>query len=199
MTAAASDPAASAIDAFIAEKALDTSAKSWKTNLPKPPKLSFEAGKTYTWKLATTEGEIAIKLMPDVAPMHVSSTMFLTRLGFYDGLAFHRVIQGFMAQGGCPLGTGTGGPGYQYDGECSASVRHDRPGLLSMANTGRPTTDGSQFFLTFVPTPHLDGKHTIFGEVVAGMDVVKKLEASGSGSGQPKKKLAIDKATIEIA
>ncbi|MCB9898869.1 MAG: peptidylprolyl isomerase [Planctomycetes bacterium] len=198
MTAAASDPALSALDAFVAEKAIDTSAPNWKTRLPKPPKFAFDAGSTYTWKLSTTEGEIAIELLPQVAPMHVSSTMFLTKVGFYDGLAFHRVIDGFMAQGGCPLGTGTGGPGYQYDGEYDPKVKHDRPGLLSMANTGRPTTDGSQFFLTFVPTPHLDGKHTIFGRVVGGMDVLAKLEASGSRSGQTKKRLAIEKATVEV-
>ena len=101
-----------------------------------------------------------------------------------------------MAQGGDPTGTGSGGPGYQYAGEFSPKVRHDRPYLLSMANAG-PNTDGSQFFLTFVPTPWLDGKHTIFGEVVEGQDTVKKLEAAGSPSGRPKEELKIIKATIE--
>jgi cyclophilin family peptidyl-prolyl cis-trans isomerase len=96
------------------------------------------------------QGPIDVKLLPDVTPMHASSTIYLTRLGYYDGLAFHRVIPGFMAQGGCPLGTGTGGPGYEYDGEFSPTVKHDKPGILSMANRG-PGTDGSQFFLTFVP------------------------------------------------
>ena len=129
--------------------------------------------------------------------MHVSSTIYLTKLGFYDDLAFHRVITGFMAQGGCPLGTGTGSPGYSFGGEFDRSVRHDRPGLLSMANAG-PNTDGSQFFLTFVATPHLDGKHTIFGEVVEGMDTVKKLEQAGSDSGTPREALEIEKATIEV-
>ena len=127
--------------------------------------------------------------------MHVSSTVFLTKLGFYDGLAFHRVISGFMAQGGCPLGSGTGGPGYQYDGEFSPSVRHTQGGLLSMANAG-PGTDGSQFFLTFVETPWLDDNHTIFGTVVEGLDTLQVLESKGSRSGTTSEKLEIKKATI---
>ena len=110
--------------------------------------------------------------------------MFLTEKGFYDGTIFHRVIPDFMAQGGDPLGTGTGGPGYQYAGEINPNVKHDRPYLLSMANAGRPNTDGSQFFITFKPTPWLDGKHTIFGEVVEGQDTVKKLEAAGTPARQ---------------
>jgi cyclophilin family peptidyl-prolyl cis-trans isomerase len=103
-----------------------------------------------------------------------------------------------MAQGGCPLGTGTGGPGYQFAGEFKPNVKHTKPGLLSMANAG-PGTDGSQFFLTFVPTPWLDGKHTIFGEVTEGMDVLKKLEALGSESGATSQPLAMEKVTIEVS
>ncbi len=169
---------------------------SWKTKLTKPELMTFDVTKNYFWVLETSKGIVKIKLMPNVAPMHVTSTIYLTQKGFYDDLKFHRVITGFMAQGGCPLGTGTGGPGYKYAGEFDAKVKHDRPYLLSMANAG-PNTDGSQFFLTFVPTPHLDGKHTIFGEVVEGKEVVKKLEAFGSRSGQPKELLTIKKATIE--
>ncbi len=135
--------------------------------------------------------------MPDIAPMHVSSTIYLARLGFYDGVIFHRVITGFMAQGGDPLGQGIGGPGYNYDGEFSPSARHDRPGLLSMANAG-PGTDGSQFFLTFVPTPHLDDKHTIFGEVIEGMETVKELEKRGSGSGSTSEELLMQSTTISV-
>jgi cyclophilin family peptidyl-prolyl cis-trans isomerase len=148
-----------------------------------------------SWNLDTNKGNIKIKLMPDTAPMHVSSTIYLTRLGFYDDVVFHRVIQGFMAQGGDPTGTGRGGPGYKYAGEFDPKVKHDAPGKLSMANAG-PRTDGSQFFLTFVATPHLDGKHTIFGEVVEGMGTVKQLEAAGSRGGKPKEKLMIETATI---
>jgi peptidyl-prolyl cis-trans isomerase B (cyclophilin B) len=169
---------------------------AWKLKLKKPVLMTFDPGKDYFWILETNKGKIRIKLMPKVAPMHVTSTIFLTRRGFYDGLTFHRVIPGFMAQGGCPLGTGTGGPGYKYNGELDPNVKHDRPYLLSMANAG-PGTDGSQFFLTFKATPWLDGKHTIFGEIVEGQDVMKKLEAAGSPNGKPKEKLVITKARIE--
>jgi cyclophilin family peptidyl-prolyl cis-trans isomerase len=127
--------------------------------------------------------------------MHVTSTIYLTRLGFYDGLSFHRVITGFMAQGGCPLGTGTGGPGYKYAGEFDPSVKHDAPGKLSMANSG-PGTDGSQFFLTFVKTPWLDGKHTIFGEVIAGKKTLEKIEKLGQRNGRPRARVEIKKATV---
>ncbi len=147
--------------------------------------------------METNKGEIRIKFMPEVAPIHVGSFMYLSKLGYYDGLSFHRVITDFMAQGGCPNGNGMGGPGYQFDGEFSPDVVHDRPGLLSMANAG-PGTDGSQFFLTFVPTSWLDGKHTIFGEVVEGMDTLETLESFGSRSGQTTEDLYIEKVTIEV-
>jgi cyclophilin family peptidyl-prolyl cis-trans isomerase len=193
----AADAAIDAIDAFIATAKIDKNSPSWKSTVGAPPKQTFDAKKTYTWVLDTSKGVIRVKLMPDVAPMHVTSTIYLTKLGFYDNLKFHRVIPGFMAQGGCPLGTGTGGPGYKYAGEFNPSVKHDRGGLLSMANAG-PNTDGSQFFLTFVKTPWLDGKHTIFGEITEGMDVMKKLEEKGSRTGQTSETLMINKATIEV-
>lgn len=186
-----------AIDAFIAEKSIDTSQPGWKTRLPKPPKVEFDPDKTYYWNVETTVGDIKIKLLPDVAPMHVSSTIYLVQLGFYDNLKFHRVITQFMAQGGDPLGNGTGGPGYEYRGEFSKSVKHNRPGLLSMANSG-PGTDGSQFFLTFVKTSWLDGKHTIFGEVAQGMQTVKTLESFGSKSGATAKMLEMIRNTITV-
>lgn len=189
--------AIAAIDQFIEQAGIDTAKKGWKTSIPKPEKVAFDGGHTYYWNLDTNLGDLKVKLWPDVAPMHATSTIYLTRLGFYDGTAFHRVIQGFMAQGGDPLGNGTGGPGYQYDGEFDSSVRHDRPGLLSMANRG-PGTDGSQFFLTFVPTPWLDGKHTLFGEVVDGKATLEALEARGSESGRTSEPLEIRKATITV-
>jgi len=192
-----SDPALAACDAHIAKQAPDTRSRGWRTHLRKPPLLPFDREKSYFWDLETSHGKMRVKLMPGVAPMHVSSLVYLTRLGFYDGLSFHRVITGFMAQGGCPEGTGTGGPGYEFDGECDPKVRHDRPGLLSMANAG-PGTDGSQFFLTFVPTPWLDGKHTIFGEVTEGKETLQALEQRGSRSGKTTEPLSIRKATIEV-
>jgi peptidyl-prolyl cis-trans isomerase B (cyclophilin B) len=177
---------------------VDTGRQGWRTFLKKPEVATFDPAKTYSLTLSTSKGPIRIRLMPDTAPMHVTSFLYLAKLGFFDGLAFHRVIKGFMAQGGCPLGTGTGGPGYKFDGEYKADVKHDRPGLLSMANAG-PGTDGSQFFLTFVPTPWLDGKHTIFGEIVEGTAALKALEAAGSRDGKPMEPLTLDKASIEIA
>lgn len=192
------DPIA-AIEKFIAEKKVDKTKDNWKSNLPKPEKQKFDAKTNYFWHMKTNKGSIKIKLMPEVAPMHVTSTIYLTKLGFYDNVVFHRVIQGFMAQGGDPTGTGRGGPGYKYEGEFSPEVKHNKPGLLSMANAG-PGTDGSQFFLTFVPTPHLDGKHTIFGEVVGtdGMETLKSLEKSGSRGGPTTEKLVIETASISV-
>lgn len=183
------------IEAFIAEQNVDTTKPGWKEHLAKPPKVEFPADQTIQWVLDTNHGRITIDLMPSVAPMHVSSTVYLTKLGFYDGVVFHRVIPDFMAQGGDPTGTGRGGPGYTYAGEFDPEVTHDQPGMLSMANAG-PGTDGSQFFLTFVPTPWLDGKHTIFGKVVDGMDTPKELEKRGTRSGQPTERLVIEKASI---
>lgn len=191
------DVAIASIDQFIQSQNIDKTKSGWKTQLSKPPKATFSGDKSYYWLLDTNVGPIKIKLNPSVAPMHTTSTIYLTQLGFYDGVPFHRVITGFMAQGGDPLGRGTGGPGYKYDGEFDPSVRHDKPGLLSMANAG-PGTDGSQFFITFVPTPHLDGKHTLFGEVVEGMETVQALEDAGSRSGRPSKELVIETATIVV-
>ena len=191
------DKAMQQIDEMIASAKVNTKTAGWKTAIPKPTVATFDPERTYSARMVTNKGPIVIKLMPKTAPMHVTSFIYLTRLGFYDGLKFHRVITGFMAQGGCPLGTGTGGPGYEYAGEFSPAVKHDRPGLLSMANRG-PNTDGSQFFLTFKATPWLDGKHTIYGEVVEGLDVLKKLEAVGSQSGATSEPLGIEKVTIEV-
>jgi peptidyl-prolyl cis-trans isomerase B (cyclophilin B) len=191
------DSAIRQIDQFIAGARIDKGAAGWKTMLPKPPQATFDKAHAYYARMVTNKGAILIKFMPGVAPMHVSNFIYLARLGFYDDMAFHRVITNFMAQGGCPLGTGTGNPGYSFDGEFSKSVGHDKPGRLSMANAG-PGSDGSQFFLTFVPTPHLDGKHTIFGQVVEGMDTLKKLEAGGSQTGRTTEPLTMEKVTIEV-
>jgi peptidyl-prolyl cis-trans isomerase B (cyclophilin B) len=196
-TMANTDPAIVAIDKQIADLKIDKADSRWKGRLPKPTQVSFTAGKKYLWILDTNKGPIEVRLLADTAPMHVTSTIDLTNLAFYDGVIFHRVIPGFMAQGGDPTGTGTGGPGYQYAGEFAGGAKHDKPGMLSMANAG-PNTDGSQFFLTFVPTGYLDGKHTVFGEVVKGTDTLKALESAGSSSGKTKEKLEIKKATIRV-
>lgn len=140
-----------------------------------PPAISIDITKRYT---ATVEmengGEFVIELFDDKAPITVNNFVFLAREGFYDGTTFHRVLDGFMAQGGDPTGTGAGGPGYSFEDEFSDDLVFDREGLLAMANSG-PGTNGSQFFITFAPTPHLNGLHTIFGEVIEGMDVVNAL------------------------
>ncbi len=196
-TSNVSDPI-QAIDEFIAAKKIDTTSSNWKTSLPKPPQLEFDASKSYFWELDTTVGSISIRLLADEAPMHVSSAIYLTRLGFFDGLTFHRVLAGFMAQGGDPLGNGRGSPGYRFDGEFGGKSRHDTPGILSQANAG-PGTDGSQFFITFVPTPHLDGKHTIYGKVETGAETVKELEAwRQKGSPHLNDPLLINKAKVRV-
>jgi cyclophilin family peptidyl-prolyl cis-trans isomerase len=196
-TTKSGDKALMMIDEMIAKANVDKSKADWRTTLTKPEVATFDAGKTYLAHMTTSKGPVTIKFLPKVAPMHVTSFIYLSRLGFYDGLAFHRVIPSFMAQGGCPLGTGTGGPGYKFAGEFDPAVKHEKGGLLSMANAG-PGTDGSQFFLTFVATPWLDGKHTIFGEVVEGMGTLQELERRGSPSGQTKEQLVIRKARITV-
>ena len=183
--------------AYIETLSIDKEQAAWKTKLPKFKALDYSGGEKISWQLKTSEGDITVKFLPEVAPNHVSNFIYLTELGFFDGLKFHRVITQFMAQGGDPLGTGTGSPGYRFDGEYSPDVKHNKPGLLSMANAG-PGTDGSQFFLTFVATPWLDGKHTIFGETVEGMETLKALEAKGSRSGATTAALSIVSAKIVV-
>ena len=125
--------------------------------------------------IETNKGVIRLELHADLAPKTVGNFEKLASEGFYNGLFFHRVIPNFMIQTGCPQGTGTGGPGYQFEDEFDDSLRHDRAGILSMANAG-PNTNGSQFFITHGPTPHLDGKHSVFGVVLEGQDVVDTIE-----------------------
>jgi len=141
---------------------------------PMPPSGDLDISKTYTARFKTEKGDIVVELHADKAPLTVENFVNLARSGFYDGTTFHRVISGFMAQGGDPTGTGTGGPGYQFGDEFHPSLRHDGPGILSMANAG-PGTNGSQFFLTFGPTPHLNDRHSVFGKVTDGMDVLRSI------------------------
>lgn len=163
-------------------------------------------------KFVTTEGEFTVKLFDKQAPKTVANFVGLAegtkewtdpRTGkkmkkpFYNGLKFHRIIQGFMIQGGDPLGTGTGGPGYEFADEFDPKLRHSKAGILSMANAG-PGTNGSQFFITLGPTPHLNNKHSIFGEVVSGMDVVQKLGSVQVGAqDRPVKDEVIKQLIIE--
>jgi peptidyl-prolyl cis-trans isomerase B (cyclophilin B) len=123
----------------------------------------------------TTKGKIRVQLHDDKTPRTVENFEKLTKDGFFDGLKFHRVIADFMIQGGCPQGTGTGGPGYTFEDEFHPELTHDGPGVLSMANAG-PNTNGSQFFITHVPTPWLDNKHSVFGRVFEGQDVVNAIQ-----------------------
>jgi cyclophilin family peptidyl-prolyl cis-trans isomerase len=133
--------------------------------------MEVDPKKNYTAVLDTDKGEIKLKLFVDKTPRTVNNFVFLARQGFYDGTIFHRVIADFMAQAGDPTGSGRGGPGYKFADEFHPQLRHDKPGVLSMANAG-PGTNGSQFFITHVPTPWLDNKHSVFGQVAEGMDVL---------------------------
>lgn len=136
-----------------------------------PPAMEIDPKKNYTARMETDKGEMVIELFADKAPKTVNNFVFLARQGFYDDVIFHRVIDNFMAQGGDPTGKGTGGPGYKFEDEFDPSLKHDKPGMLSMANAG-PNTNGSQFFITHVPTPWLDNKHSVFGQIQEGMDVL---------------------------
>ena len=174
------------------------------------PKLDYGPGAYAVFN--TSEGRIVCRLFPDKAPLTCENFIGLAegakewtdpktgrqvKRPFYDGLTFHRVIPNFMIQGGCPLGTGSGGPGYKFKDEFDPSLKFDRPGLLAMANSG-PGTNGSQFFITEVPTPHLNNKHTIFGEVVEGLDLIEKIAVMGSGQGNQRvPPIVIEKLEIE--
>lgn len=152
-----------------------------------------------TATLETTMGNIVITLSCKEAPITTGNFVKLARKGFYDGLVFHRVIDGFMIQGGCPLGTGTGGPGYTIRDEFHADLRHTGPGVISMANAG-PNTGGSQFFITLAKTAWLDGKHAVFGQVTAGLDVVQRIGKARTGMGdRPVEDVVIRKVTIAEA
>ncbi len=141
---------------------------------PTAPRGDLDTSKSYRARFKTARGEIVCELYADRVPMTVENFVNLARAGFYDGTTFHRVIGGFMAQGGDPTGTGHGGPGYEFADEFHPTLRHSGGGTLSMANAG-PNTNGSQFFITFAATPHLDNRHSVFGRVVEGMDVLNRI------------------------
>ena len=165
------------------------------------PEMTIDPAKFYYATLKTDKGDIKVQLFADRAPETVNNFVYLANEGFYNDTTFHRVIEGFMAQGGDPTGTGSGGPGYQFADEIWPGAAFDRPGLLAMANAG-PGTNGSQFFLTFGPTEWLNGQHTIFGEVVEGMDVLDKITRVEPGAGQTGDKLytvTIEESDTQLA
>lgn len=151
--------------------------KQWKT----PPAMEIDPKKKYTARMETDKGTIVIELFADKAPKTVNNFVFLSRQGYYEGIIFHRVIADFMAQGGDPTGIGSGGPGYKFEDEFHPSLRHNKRGILSMANAG-PGTNGSQFFITHRATPHLDDKHSVFGQVIEGEDVLMSIPPRDPGN-----------------
>ena len=151
---------------------------------------------TLSITIQTSMGNIEVELYPNEAPKTVENFVTLAKKGYYDGIIFHRVIPGFMIQTGDPTGTGTGGPGYSFEDEISPNLKHDKPGILSMANSG-PNTNGSQFFITDVPTPWLDGRHSIFGHVTKGMDVVKAIANTPRDAGdKPLTTVTMEKVVV---
>lgn len=140
-----------------------------------PPAMQIDSQKTYLVTMETSQGTMEIELYPQHAPKTVNNFVFLIQEGFYDGVVFHRVIPDFVIQGGDPTGTGRGGPGYRFEDECKGNPLVHERGILSMANAG-PNTNGSQFFITHSPQPHLNGKHTVFGKVVKGLEVVDAIQ-----------------------
>ena len=144
--------------------------KQWSTS----PVMQIDPKKKYKAHMETDKGTMVIELFADKTPNTVNNFVFLCREGFYDGVIFHRVIANFMVQGGDPTGTGMGGPGYKFADEFHPTLKHDKQGVLSMANAG-PGTNGSQFFITHLATPHLDNRHSVFGQVVEGLDVLMSI------------------------
>ncbi len=185
------------IDAFIVEHPIDKSDPEWKTRVPRPPFVQFDPHRKYYWSLTTNAGMMKIEFKPEWSPNHVATAVYLTRIGFYDDLGFHRVIPGFMAQGGDPLGTGAGGPGFRIAGEFHKKAMHDERGVLSAANKG-PHTDGSQFFITFKKAENLDGKHTVYGQLVEGAGTLLALEGVGTKEGKPTELVTIRRAEVTV-
>jgi cyclophilin family peptidyl-prolyl cis-trans isomerase len=159
------------------------------------PPMTIDSTKEYFANVTMANGgEFTIQLFPDKAPLAVNSFVFLAREGYFNGLTFHRVLEGFMAQGGDPTGTGSGGPGYEFANE-ESDLTFDKAGVVAMANAG-PDTNGSQFFITFGPTPHLDGGYTIFGQVIEGMDVVNAITLRDPDTGPAFEGDAMESVTI---
>ncbi len=182
------------------EGKLNKEKEGWRTQMPDLPPLEFDGKTRYLWILETSEGELKMELTPLAAPRHVANVLYLTEAGYYDGLIFHRIIPGFMAQGGCPQGSGRAGPGYTLPLEAKSDLKHER-GVLSMARKSFPVDSaGSQFFLMFGRSKHLDGGYSIFGTMLEGEETLKAIEAAGSpvnNGMNPKKRIEIRKARLE--
>ncbi|MBM4432148.1 MAG: peptidylprolyl isomerase [Chloroflexi bacterium] len=146
-----------------------------------PPEMQIDRSKQYVATVHTAKGDIVMDLYADKVPNTVNNFVFLANQGYYDNTTFHRVIHGFMAQAGDPSGTGTGSPGYRFEDEFHPDLRHDGPGVLSMANSGA-NTNGSQFFITYAAQPHLDDAHTVFGKVIEGLDVLEQITPRDPGT-----------------
>jgi len=201
------DPAIAEIAAFIAShdvtlggERIDKSRSAWRFFVPKPPKVAFTPSKTYVWRLTTSHGPLNVRLFTADAPHHCSAILYLAMLGYFDGLGFPRVIQQFLAQGGDPRGDGTGDPGYALDLEISPNLKHDRPFIVSTANSGEGT-DNSQFFVTFRAVPSLDGRYSIFGELhdEESKKTARVMDALGSlVEGPPSEKITILSSTYTV-
>jgi peptidyl-prolyl cis-trans isomerase B (cyclophilin B) len=161
------------------------------------PEMGIDPSKRYAAVMETSRGDVTLELFADRTPVTVNNFVFLAREGFYDGVTFHRVIEGFMIQGGDPEGSGRGGPGYVFEDEFRDDLRFDAPGLLAMANAG-PGTNGSQFFITLGTPSHLDGRHTIFGRVVEGNEIVQAIGGTPTdASDRPREPVVIERLRIE--
>ena len=164
-----------------------------------PPAMTLDDSKSYSATFKTNHGDIEIELFRSQAPVTVNNFIFLARDGFYNDVIIHRVIPGFMIQGGDPDGTGMGGPGYKFQDEFDTSLTFGTTGILAMANSG-PATNGSQFFITVAPTPHLNGKHTIFGKVTSGQDIADAISNVAQASGnRPTEPIVIERIEIQEA
>jgi len=162
-----------------------------------PPAMTLDDSKSYSATFKTNHGDIEIELFRSQAPATVNNFVFLARDGFYNDVIIHRVIPGFMIQGGDPDGTGMGGPGYKFQDEFDTSLTFGTTGILAMANSG-PATNGSQFFITVAPTPHLNGKHTIFGKVTSGQDIADAISNVAQASGnRPTEPIVIERIEIQ--
>jgi cyclophilin family peptidyl-prolyl cis-trans isomerase len=194
------EPAIAAIQDYIERnlqsRRIDRTAPDWRLSTPMRPKVSFSASRTYVWTLDTEFGAVQIRLRADTAPEHVANVVYLTLLGFFDGLAIHRIVPGKALETGDPAEDGKGGPGYAFSPETNAA-KHDRRGLVSAVSMG-DSTDDSKFRITFAADSSIPAHSTLFGDVESGLEVLQKIESLGSPDGKPTRHIAIRTARISI-